>query len=72
MHVLLLKSFLLIIDEGELYILAAEIAIDLDEEEDAIEWLLEIKEEDSTFLQAQLLLADLYQLQGLDEVAEDK
>ncbi|WP_100398560.1 tetratricopeptide repeat protein [Bacillus sp. FJAT-44742] len=59
-------------DEGELYILAAEIAIDLDEEEDAIEWLLEIKEEDSTFLQAQLLLADLYQLQGLDEVAEDK
>ncbi|WP_269757997.1 hypothetical protein [Thalassobacillus sp. C254] len=67
-----MKSFLLIIDEGELYILAAEIAIDLDEEEDAIEWLLEIKEEDSTFLQAQLLLADLYQLQGLDEVAEDK
>ncbi|WP_252311808.1 tetratricopeptide repeat protein [Sinobaca sp. H24] len=59
-------------DETELYLIAAENAIDLDQEEDAIEWLLEIKEEDDNFLQAQMLLADLYQLQGLDEVAETR
>ncbi|WP_106587834.1 tetratricopeptide repeat protein [Salsuginibacillus halophilus] len=59
-------------DEGELYILAAELSIDLEEEDEAIEWLLEISEEDESYIQAQMLLADLYQLQGLEEVAEQK
>ncbi|GAE34569.1 tetratricopeptide repeat protein [Halalkalibacter akibai] len=59
-------------DEGSLYAFAAELLIDLDEEDEAIELLLEIKEHDPAYLQAQLLLADLYQLQSLDEVAEQK
>ncbi|WP_245805811.1 tetratricopeptide repeat protein [Bacillus alkalicellulosilyticus] len=59
-------------DEGELYTFAAEILIDSDEEDEAIDMLLEIKEQDSAFLQAQLFLADLYQMQGLEEVAEQK
>ncbi|MCM3713581.1 tetratricopeptide repeat protein [Alkalihalobacillus oceani] len=59
-------------DEGSLYALAAELLIDLDEEDEAIEMLLEIEEDDEAFLQAQLLLADLYQMQALDEVAEQK
>ncbi|WP_018922264.1 tetratricopeptide repeat protein [Salsuginibacillus kocurii] len=59
-------------DEDELFVFAAELEIDLDQEEEAIEWLLEIKEGSNTYLQAQILLADLYQLQGLDEVAEQK
>ncbi|GAF19841.1 TPR repeat protein [Bacillus sp. JCM 19046] len=59
-------------DEGSLFILAAEMMIDADEEDEAIEQLLEVREDDDSFLQAQLLLADLYQLQALDEVAEQK
>lgn len=59
-------------EESELATFMAELLIDLDEEDEAIEILLEIKESDPVFLQAQLLLADLYQLQGLDEVAEQK
>lgn len=59
-------------DEGSLFILAAEMMIDDDEEDEAIEQLLEVREDDDSFLQAQLLLADLYQLQALDEVAEQK
>ncbi|GAE29030.1 tetratricopeptide repeat protein [Alkalihalobacillus hemicellulosilyticus] len=59
-------------DEGDLYTFAAELLIDLDQEDEAIEMLNEIKENDPAYLQAQLLLADLYQLQSLDEVAEQK
>ncbi|OIJ14799.1 hypothetical protein BKP37_07420 [Anaerobacillus alkalilacustris] len=59
-------------DEGELYTFMAELLIDLDEEDEAIEMLLEINENDPVYVQGQLLLADLYQLQGLDEVAEMK
>ncbi|MFB4163405.1 tetratricopeptide repeat protein [Alteribacillus sp. JSM 102045] len=59
-------------EEGELLTMAAEIAIEMDEEDEAIEWLLEVNEEDEAYLRAQMLLADLYQLQGLDEVAENK
>lgn len=59
-------------DEGELYTFMAELLIDLDEEDEAIEMLLEVKEDDPVYVQGQLLLADLYQLQGLDEVAELK
>lgn len=59
-------------DEGELYTFMAELLIDLDEEDEAIEILLEINEDDPVYVQGQLLLADLYQLQGLDEVAEVK
>ncbi|WP_209122607.1 lipopolysaccharide assembly protein LapB [Alkalihalobacillus sp. BA299] len=59
-------------DEGELYTFSAELLIDLDQEDEAIEMLLEIKEDDPAYLRALLLLADLYQMQGLDEVSEQK
>ncbi|NEU31154.1 tetratricopeptide repeat protein [bacterium LRH843] len=57
-------------DEGSLYAYAAELLIDMDEEDEAIELLLEVREDDEAYLQAQLLLADLYQMQSLDEAAE--
>ncbi|WP_231686754.1 lipopolysaccharide assembly protein LapB [Bacillus sp. JCM 19034] len=66
------ELLLLYPDEGELYTFAAELLIDMDEEDEAIEMLNEIKEDDPVYLQAQLLLADLYQMQSLDEVAEQK
>ncbi|MTT31282.1 tetratricopeptide repeat protein [Terrilactibacillus sp. BCM23-1] len=50
----------------------AELHIDKDEEGKAIEALTKIHKLDENYLSAQLLLADLYQLEGLDEVAEQK
>jgi tetratricopeptide (TPR) repeat protein len=59
-------------NESELLLLLAEVHIDLDEEEQAITLLDQVDEEDSEYPRALLLLADLYQMQGLDEVAEHK
>lgn len=59
-------------DEGQLYIYAAEIAIEEDFEGDALDYLEEIKEGDPAFLQALVLMADMLQMQGLDEAAEQK
>ncbi|MFA9556161.1 tetratricopeptide repeat protein [Evansella sp. AB-rgal1] len=59
-------------DHGELFVFAAECYSEMGKEEEAIEMLLEIKKGDQAFVQAQLLLADIYQSQGLDEVAEQK
>lgn len=59
-------------DEGQLYILAAEASIDLENEEKALELLQQVDENDPSYLQALVLMADLYQMQGLDEVAEQK
>jgi tetratricopeptide (TPR) repeat protein len=59
-------------DEGQLYITAAEIFIDMDDDEQALDMLNEIKEDDPSYVQALLLMADLYQVQGLDEAAERK
>lgn len=59
-------------DEGELYVFMAELLIDIGDEDEAIEMLLEVNETDAAFVQSQLLLADLYQTQGLDGVAEQK
>ncbi|QDI89966.1 tetratricopeptide repeat protein [Salicibibacter halophilus] len=58
--------------EGSLLTLKAEAAIDLDREEEAIDLLESITAADDAFLEAQMLLADLYHLQGLEEVAERK
>lgn len=58
--------------ESELILLLSEIYIDLDEEEQAIQVLGKVVESDSEYPRALLLLADLYQMQGLDEVAEQK
>ncbi len=59
-------------EESELKLLLTEVYIDLDEEESAINLLDQIDESDPEFPRALLLLADLYQMQGLDEVAEQK
>ncbi|KAA0550249.1 tetratricopeptide repeat protein [Bacillus sp. BGMRC 2118] len=58
--------------ESELILLLAEILIDLDEEEQAITLLDTVDKTDSEYPRALLLLGDLYQMQGLDEVAEQK
>ncbi|GER71608.1 hypothetical protein BpJC7_29110 [Weizmannia acidilactici] len=59
-------------DDGELIILMAETLIDMDKEEEAILYLDRILETDPDYPRALLLLADLYQMQGLYEVSEKK
>lgn len=59
-------------EEGELHLFLAEILIDSDEEEQAIERLSKVTSEDPDYPRALLLLADVYGAQGLDEVAEQK
>ncbi|PFA70042.1 hypothetical protein CN378_01685 [Bacillus sp. AFS015802] len=58
--------------EGELLIELAEVLVEMDKEEEAIETLAELDEEDPIYPRALLLLADLYQMQGLFEVSEQK
>ena len=59
-------------DEGELQVLLAETRIELGKEEEAILSLEKVKAEDPSFPQALLLLADIYQMEGLYEVSENK
>ena len=59
-------------NESDLIISLAEVHIDLDEEDEAMALLENIQEEDDVFVQSLLLLADLYQTQGLFEVSEQK
>lgn len=58
--------------ENELKILLANIFIELEEDSEAIQLLNEIDKNDSVYEQSLLLLADLYQVQGLFEVSEAK
>ncbi|UOQ42719.1 tetratricopeptide repeat protein [Halobacillus salinarum] len=58
--------------EQELKVMMAELHIDLDEDDEAIELLNQFGPEDEDYLQALIQLADLYQSQGLFEVAEQK
>lgn len=59
-------------EESELTLFLAELYIDFDREDEAIEALNHVNEGDDLYVQALLLLADLYQMQGFDEVAEQK
>jgi tetratricopeptide (TPR) repeat protein len=59
-------------EEGELLVLLGEILVDAGDEEQAILELEKISEHDPSFGQSLLLLADLYQVQGLYEVCERK
>ncbi|MBO0958162.1 tetratricopeptide repeat protein [Neobacillus sp. MM2021_6] len=59
-------------EEGELLILLSEILVESGEEEEAILVLEKISEQDVNYGQSLLLLADLYQIQGLFEVCERK
>ncbi|SDJ67574.1 tetratricopeptide repeat protein [Sediminibacillus albus] len=58
--------------ESELKIMLAEIHIDLQEDEEAIEVLNRFTSEDEEYMEALVQLADLYQAQGLFEVSEQK
>lgn len=59
-------------NEGDLKVSMAEILIEMDQEEDAISLLDSIQQDDPEFPRALLILADLYQMQGLVEVSENK
>ncbi|MCX8045945.1 MAG: tetratricopeptide repeat protein, partial [Anoxybacillus gonensis] len=59
-------------DERELQLFLAEIYTEMDKEEEALELLIDIEEDDPYYVCACLLMADLYQMQGLDEVSERK
>lgn len=59
-------------DERELQLFLAEIYTEMDKEEEALELLMDIEEDDPYYVRACLLMADLYQMQGLDEVSEQK
>lgn len=59
-------------EEGELHVLLAETRIELGKEEEAMLTLEKVGKDDPAFPQALLLLADLYQMEGLYEVSENK
>lgn len=59
-------------EEGELILSLAEIMIDSEQEDEAFALLEQISPEDDMYPSALLLEADLYQMQGMDEVSEQK
>lgn len=59
-------------DESDLKLSLVDIYIEIEDDESAIALLDNIKEEDPEYVQALLQQADLYQAQGLFEVAEQK
>ncbi|MFA8438012.1 tetratricopeptide repeat protein [Pueribacillus sp. YX66] len=59
-------------EEGELILFSAECLIELGNDLEALELLHAIDQESDYYLRGLLLLADLYQAQGLEEVAENK
>ncbi|KMY50598.1 tetratricopeptide repeat protein [Peribacillus loiseleuriae] len=59
-------------NEGELLVTLAEILVDMDQEDEAFLLLEKISGSDDMYPSALLLLADLYQMQGMDEVSERK
>ncbi|MGY0691767.1 tetratricopeptide repeat protein [Virgibacillus sp. FSP13] len=58
--------------ESEIKIMLADIYVELENDEEAINLLNNIKEDDESYLESLIQLADLYQAQGLFEVAEQK
>ncbi|PLS16420.1 hypothetical protein CVD28_17895 [Bacillus sp. M6-12] len=59
-------------DEGEILLSLAEILTEMDQEDEAMLLLEQIDPEDDIYPSALLLEADLYQMQGMDEVSERK
>lgn len=59
-------------DEAELKLVLSELYIDLEDDEHALKYLAEIEPTSDYYLQSLLTRADLYQTQGLFEVAEGK
>lgn len=59
-------------EETTFRIFLSECLMELNYEDEAIDQLQQIDQHDDHYLQAQLLMADIYQSQGLEEVAEQK
>lgn len=59
-------------DEGELLVRAAEVALEKDDLDSAQDYLEKVNKKDEAYVESLLLLADLYQMQGLFEVSEQK
>ncbi len=59
-------------DEGELLLSLAEIYMEIDREDEALELVQKVKTTDAVYPSALLLEADLYTMNGLDEVAYAK
>ena len=59
-------------DEDQLHTALADIAIDEDKTDEAIAYLAEISPESNAYIESLLVLADLYQSEGLNEAAEAK
>lgn len=59
-------------NEGELLITIAEILIDMDREDEAMLMLEQVQVTDELYPSALILEADLYQMQGIPEVSEQK
>jgi tetratricopeptide (TPR) repeat protein len=59
-------------DEGELLLLLAETLLEMDEEEQAMLMLEKVSQADPEYPRALLLMADLYHMDGLFEVSEQK
>ncbi|ANU28102.1 tetratricopeptide repeat protein [Planococcus versutus] len=59
-------------EEAQLVIDRANLLIDADREDDALNALMEISKDDELYAQALVTLADLFQLQGLLEAAESR
>src|SRR5699024_3760190 len=56
----------------EVTLLLAQIYIDQEQDERALNLLIDVKEDDPHYVQTLIQIADLYQAQGLGEVAETK
>src|SRR5690625_434731 len=59
-------------DENDIKVMLADIYIELEEDEKAIDLLNDVNKADPAYIQTLIQLADLYQAQGLFEVAEQK
>ena len=59
-------------DEDQVRTALADIAIDEDKTDEAIAYLAEISPESNAYIESLLVLADLYQSEGLNEAAEAK
>lgn len=59
-------------DDGEIIVSIAELLVELDREDEAYQYLSMVKPDDPNYPAALLLEADLYEMQGLYEVSENK
>ncbi|EUJ32934.1 TPR domain-containing protein [Listeria floridensis FSL S10-1187] len=59
-------------NEGELLVRIAEVVIEKDDLDSASDYLEKVRKTDEAYLESLMVLADLYQMQGLFEVTEQK